>query len=344
MLRQYNGKRVAVLWSGGFDSSALAVMLSECGADVTCYYNTCLSISKLGDVLNRRKITPHLEKLGIKTAAIDVAIMSGDDDLYGGYGPYLAGLVKCGDEIDKTKHDHITCGFLQHDKQFGGARLLFPDHSIEMPLSGMNFSACSAWLGYMRDKYDFLYGLSTCDRGMSYYLPSCSLATPADGLCFKCAASSGLTSNVNYSRLGLKVSDVNECFDDGHLVAGNVLGHIVALTHIARSRPYFVACANPEALLPEEKLTADMQLTFEVRELIKHSKGERAEQNPRPPKVTRIDIYLSELNRLLPGYSDSDFTANTVHCTHFLNAMVNSNYISADYNWDPRNVIIKWRD
>lgn len=340
-MKQFNGKDVAVLWSGGFDSSFLALELAKAGANVVCVTNTGSSLEKLGDIINRRRVKPLLEYFNVRFDTCNVTVQV-EEGKYGNYSRLLRDTVKAIKE--KYPGHRIASGVLSSDMCCNEALEVFKPYDVYTPFVDYTYSQYSAMKSQVMTEHSELSNLSVCDNGHFLWHPkhvSCSAGKDRTKWCFKCHEQ-GDDYVKDVYRKHLTVDDFNylipkDEYDNPNVVIGSLFGHLVVK---ARPKSGDVAfAARVDTWEDIEALSSDLHVDISVME----RKG-RKEPSERPLKKQIVSIYLSELRRLTSSDLRQPLKYNAEFACELIRLFVEYNYLPTGYEWDMHSLKILWRN
>lgn len=333
-MRKYSGQEVAVLWSGGFDSTFLALQLAEAGASVTCVCDESVTLSKLGDTLNRMKVKPLLEKANVAFHTCDIAHYATEaTDRYSNYSRVLERIVQ---HIRSTLPGHtILSGVLKADMQCNEITEVLDTYGVEMPLVNYTYAEYRNIKSDAYEKNPVMAQLSRCDYGQilthKQHAP-CSEAKPRAGWCFKCHED-GSESVKDIYNSNLLTDAVMKMYPDEEV--GGLLGHVVAGR--MNQRPSFAAHQRDGGV--GDVIKGDFPVKLQVTE--RHSL--RKDKNILL-KTAIVDIYLSDLKRMMGERITESLVQNSVTAELLIKDLVENNYLPVGYDWDIHLIKILWSE
>ena len=334
-MKKYSGKKVAVLWSGGFDSTFLALQLAKEGADVTCVYDTSVSLSKLGDVLNRAKVSALLEDNGVKLHEFKTEhVMSGDETRYSRYATILQEIVEY---VIKAYPDSvIATGVLSSDMQCNEVVEALQSYGVVHPLKTYSYKEFQKLRETACEDYNELYGLSRCDFGQildHHFLAPCSIAKPRESWCFKCHESGAKFIEETFMVHHL-TETLQETYPDASV--GWLLGHIVAGE--TNERPKFATRVH--RFRPGNVIDGEFPVTLQIQQS-GEEKWELSKQR-KFGKVETVNIWLSDLKKIMGVEITEPLTNNYFAASNLINELVEQNYLPVGYEWDTNDIKVLW--
>lgn len=337
-MKKYSGQEVAVLWSGGFDSTFLALQLAEAGASVTCVCDTSVTLSKLGDTLNRMKVMPLLDKANVAIHTCDIMhCVAKDEDRYSNYSRVLERIVH---HIRSVFPEHtIVSGVLKSDTQCNEICEVLEEHGVEMPFVGHTYAEYLILKQAEFKKNGVMSLLSRCDNGQilehNRHTP-CSEAKSRENWCFKCHEDGNKAIEDVYSS-NLLLDAIKEMYPDAEV--GGLLGHIVAGR--LNRRPLFAARQLDGGV--GEVIKGEFPIKLKLTE--RCSISLRKEKDKAPfLKTAIVDIYLSDLKRLMGERITDSLVQNSVTAAMLIKELVEHNYLPVGYEWDIHYIKILWSE
>tara|TARA_Y100001956_G_scaffold11440_2_gene10386 strand:+ start:8374 stop:9387 length:1014 start_codon:yes stop_codon:yes gene_type:complete len=334
-LKKYSGKKVAVLWSGGFDSTFLALQLAKAGAHVVCIYDTSGSLSKLGDVLNRGKVTALLEDVGVKFQEFKTEHpITESTSRYSHYASIIRNITEYA--IKVCPSSIIATGVLGSDMQCNEIVELLEPYEAVHPLKGYSYSEYRQLKESACEEHDVLARLSRCDNGqlLNYakHTP-CSVAKPRELWCFKCHESGAKFVEETYEDQHL-VTSLRKTYPDATI--GWLLGHIVAGE--ADERPRFAA--RMRRFKPGKVVEGDFPVTLRLRE--PGSERWKLRKQRRFAKVETVNIWLSDLKIMMGDDITQPLIQNSPVAANLIKELVEQNYLPVGYEWDIHEIEVLW--
>lgn len=340
-MRKYSGKDVAVLWSGGFDSSLLALQLAEVGANVVCVSNVGGSLQKLGDIINRRRVRPLLEKHGVTFECCDLTIHPNPENTeFSGYTGLLRDMVV---HIHNKYPNHtIASGIRSSDGIYYETLKLFEPFDVYTPYADMTYNRFVELKNRMVEKHNEFKHMSVCDNGHFLWHEkhvSCSLSKDKSLWCFKCHEN-GVDYLREVYRKHLTVDDFDYLLDVipediKNEYIGSLFGHLVVKNKSSDLKTAFSAEVDDWESTPI--IASNLTINIGVEE--RPTKGLLAN---RPAKKQIVSIYLSELQRLTGIDLRQPLKQNTPFTAELIRIFVENNYLPTGYEWSIHSLTPIW--
>lgn len=333
-MRKYSGQDVAVLWSGGFDSTFLALQLAEAGASVTCVCDESVTLSKLGDTLNRMKVKSLLEKANITFHTCNIAHYNKEDeDRYSNYSRVLERIVQ---HIRSVYPEHtILSGVLKADMQCNEITEVLKAYGVEMPLVEYTYAEYQKIKFNAYEKNPVMARLSRCDYGQilshKQHAP-CSEAKPRERWCFKCHEDGDGAVNDIYNS-NLLTDALVKMYPDEEV--GGLLGYVVAGR--MNQKPSFAVRQRDGGV--GDVIKGDFPVKLQLTE--RHS---LRKDSSILLKTAIVDIYLSDLKQMMGERITDSLVQNSVTAELLIKDLVEHNYLPVGYDWDIHLIKILWSE
>ncbi len=333
-MKKYSGQDVAVLWSGGFDSTFLALQLAEAGASVTCVCDVSISLSKLGDTLNRMKVKPLLDKAGVTIQMCHLEhYKSKGEDRYSTYSRVLERIVQHTRSI--LPEHTIVSGVLKSDTQCNEITEVLKTHNVEMPLVEYTYAEYQNMKFAEYGKNPAMALLSRCDNGQiltdKQHAP-CSEAKSRERWCFKCHEDGKEAINDLYNSNLL--ADALMSMYPGEEVGG-LLGYVVAGR--MNQKPSFAARQRDGGV--GDVIKGDFPVKLQLTE-----RNNLRKDSSTLLKTAIVDIYLSDLKRMMGERITESLVQNSITAELLIKDLVEHNYLPVGYDWDIHLIKILWSE
>lgn len=340
-MKQYSGKNVAVLWSGGFDSSLLALQLAQAGAHVVCVSNVGGSLQKLGDIINRRRVKPLLEEYGVSFDACSIEIRV--EEVKGEYGNYICLLRDMAAHVREKYPAHvIASGIRSSDGICYEALKLFEPFDVYTPYAKISFNSFIALKEEAVGKHKEFEFMSVCDNGHFLWHKKhtpCSASKDKGLWCFKCHEYGAdylrevYRKHLTADDFDYLLADIPEDVKSEYI--GSLFGHLVVKSKSSDWDAAFSTEIDDWKSVPV--LDSNLTLHIGVEERVS-----KKEIQDRPAKKQIVSIYLNELKRLTGVDLRQPLKQNTPFTAELIRLFVENNYLPTGYEWSIHSLTPIW--